>query len=218
MDSSPSALTAFERRFLERFFAAVRGFYLTGGGALALHLGHRRSLALDLFTTDEAAFRAAVVSLPVIASELGGRAEVLTDAPAFRRVLLVGPDGETVRVDLVRDVAERAGPPPRETSGLWLDPPEEIVVNKVCAIVGRSELRDLVDLFCLERAGYRVLDVLDAARRKDPGVTPANLAWAIAQVRLDRLPEGLLVAVSLEELRRFTAGLLGDLERLSFPR
>jgi hypothetical protein len=212
-----SPLTPFERRFLERFFAAVHGFYLTGGSALALHLGHRRSLDLDLFTSDEAAFRAAVLSLPVIASDLGARVEVLMDAPAFRRTLLVGPDGETVRVDLVRELADRTGPPPQETQGLRLDPPEEIIVNKVCAIVGRSELRDLVDLFCLDRAGYRVLDALHAAARKDPGVTPATLAWAIAQVGLDRLPEGLLVPVSLEELRRFTAQLLGDLERLSFP-
>lgn len=218
MGSFSSALSPFERRFLQRFFASVRGFYLTGGGALGVHLGHRRSFDLDLFTADDAAFRAALASLPVIASELGGRVEVLTDAPAFRRVLLVGPDGETLRLDLVLDTAERSGPPPREASGLWLDPPEEIVVNQICAIVGRSELRDLVDLFFLEQTGHRVLDALDAARRKDPGVTPAQLAWAITQVPLDRLPDGMLVSLSLEELRTFTARLLEDLERLSFPR
>lgn len=68
MDSSPSVLTAFERTFLERLFAAVRGVHLSGGGALGLHLGHRRSLDLDLFADQEAAFRATLTSLPVIPS------------------------------------------------------------------------------------------------------------------------------------------------------
>ena len=69
--------------------------------ALRIHFGHRRSLDLDLFTADEAAFRAALASLPVIAAALGAGVEILTDAPAFRRVLLTGPDGQTLRVDLV---------------------------------------------------------------------------------------------------------------------
>jgi hypothetical protein len=218
MASSGSALTPFGRAFLDRFFAAVRGFYLSGGSALAVHLGHRRSLDLDLFTADEGAFRAALASLPLIAAAVGGRLEILTDAPAFRRLLLTGPDGEALRLDLVLDTSERVGPRPAEVAGIWLDPPEEIVVNKICAILGRSELRDLVDLFFLETSGYRVLDALDAARRKDAGLTPAQLAWAISQVSLDRLPDGLLLPLSPDELRAFRARLVAELERLSFPR
>lgn len=217
MASSDSVLTPFERAFLERLFASIDGVYLSGGGALGLHLGHRRSLDLDLFTREEAAFRAALASLPAIAAALGARLEILTDAPAFRRLLLTGPDGQTLRVDLVLETAERTGPPPVVARGLRLDPPEEILVNKICTILGRSEPRDLVDLFCLEKAGHRVLDALPAARRKDAGLTTAQLAWAVSQVPLDRLPDGLLQALSLEELRSFRARLRDALERLSFP-
>lgn len=217
MGSFRSVLTPFERAFLERLFASVPGFYLSGGGALGLLLGHRRSLDLDLFTRDEGSFRAALASFPVIARAVGARVEILTDAPAFRRILLTNRNGETVRVDLVLDTTERVGPPPADRDGLPLDPPEEILVNKLCAILGRSEPRDLVDLFCLEKAGHHVLDAVPAARRKDAGLTPAQLGWAISQVPLDRLPDGLLVAVSFDELRAFRARLLADLERLSFP-
>ncbi len=217
MGTSRSPLTPFEQGFLRRFFASVRGFYLGGGGALGIHLGHRRSIDLDLFTPEEVAFQAAVASLPAVAGAVGGRVEILTDAPAFRRVLLTGREGDTVRVDLVWDASPRTASPPVEVAGMWLDPPQEILVNKICTILGRSELRDLVDLLFLERAGYRALDALDAARRKDPGLTPAQLAWAITQVRLDRLPEGMLVPVSIEELRAFAARLVDGLERLAFP-
>jgi len=217
MDSFHNVLTPFERAFLEQLFASVRGVYLSGGGALGLHLGHRRSLDLDLFTRDDGAFRAVLASLPVIAGAVGGRVEILTDAPAFRRVLLTSREGETVRVDLVLDTTERAGPPPADRNGLPLDPLEEILANKLCAILGRSEPRDLVDLFFLDKAGHRVFDALPAARRKDAGLTPAQLAWAISQVPLDRVPDGLLAPVSLDELRAFRARLLDTLERLSFP-
>ena len=217
MASSDSVLTPFGRAFLEQLFTSVHGVYLSEGGALALHLGHRRSLDLDLFAQEEVAFRAALASLPVIAARLGARVEILADAPAFRRLLLTGRDGQTLRVDLVLETAERTGPPPVVAEGLRLDPPEEILVNKICTILGRSEPRDLVDLFCLEKAGYRVLDALPAARRKDAGLTPAQLAWAISQVPLDRLPDGLLGPLSLDELRGFRARLLEALERLSFP-
>jgi hypothetical protein len=210
-------LTALEREFLRRLLPSVGGVYLSGGAALAVHLGHRRSQDLDLFADDDVAFQAARASLPVIAAALGARVEILADAPAFRRVLLTGPSGETLRVDLVRETAERTGPPPAEADGLRLDPLEEIAANKLCAVLGRSEARDLVDLYFLERAGLPALGALEAARRKDPGLTPAGLAWALTQVPLDRLPEGLLMPVSLDELSTFRARLVEALERLSFP-
>ena len=217
MDSFRNVLTPFERSFLERLFASVRGFYLSGGSALGLYFGHRRSLDLDLFTSDDGSFRAALASLSVIAAALGARVEILTDAPAFRRVLLTSRDGETVRVDLILDMTERVGPAPSDRDGLPLDPPVEILANKLYAILGRSEPRDLVDLFYLEKAGYRIVDALPAARRKDAGLTPGQLAWAISQVPLDRLPDGLLAPLSLDELRAFRARLLDTLEHLSFP-
>jgi hypothetical protein len=217
MDSSARVLGEFERAFLRRLFDSVSAIYLSGGSALGLHLGHRRSLDLDLFTSDDAAFAAARASLPVIAAALDARVEILADGPAFRRVLLSGPAGQTLRVDLVHDTVDRIGGPPVESQGLRLDTLREILINKICAILGRSEPRDLVDLFFLDRVGFRVVNALDDARRKDGGLTPAQLAWAISQVPLDRLLDGLLVPVSLEELREFRARLVESLERLSFP-
>lgn len=215
MGSSDSPLTPLERAFLERLFASVPGVRLSGGGALAIHFGHRRSLDLDLFVQEESAFRALLVSLPAIATAVDGRVEILTDAPAFRRALLTGPGGDTVRVDVVWDAGLPAHPV--ESGGLHLDPPEEILINKICAILGRSELRDLVDLCFLERAGHRVLDALEVAKRRDAGLTPAGLAWAISQVPLGRLPEGLLTPLTLDELRRFRDRLVEALQRLAFP-
>lgn len=101
-------------------------------------------------------------------------------------------------------------------NGIRVDPPEEILANKLCALLSRSEIRDLVDVRALEIAGYRVDDALPAATAKDSGLTPAQLSWVLSQIKLgdDVIPPG---DVSTEELRQYLAELVGRLTRLSFP-
>ena len=82
-----------------------------------------------------------------------------------------------------------------------LDPPEEILANKLCALLSRAEIRDLVDVWALERAGYKVENALPGAALKDGGLTPAQLGWVLSEITLGDdavLPAG----VSVEELRQ----------------
>ncbi len=95
-------------------------------------------------------------------------------------------------------------------------PPEEILANRLCALLTRSEIRDLVDTRALELAGYKVEDALSAAALKDSGLTPAQLGWVLNQIDLGDdliLPGG----VSTEELRSYLAGLIARLTHLAFP-
>jgi hypothetical protein len=45
----------------------------------------------------------------------------------------------------------------------------EILANKLCTLLSRSELRDLVDMYALERAGFRVEHAPPLAEKKDAG-------------------------------------------------
>jgi hypothetical protein len=78
--------------------------------------------------------------------------------------------------------------------------------------VGRSEVRDLVDLYCLERAGYRVEQFIADAARKDGGVTPATVAWIVSGLTL---PESLPAGLDPEPLRAFARDLEGRMRRLA---
>lgn len=100
--------------------------------------------------------------------------------------------------------------------GIRVDPPEEILSNKLCALLSRSEVRDLVDVRALEMAGYRVEDALPAAKLKDSGLTPAQLGWVLSEITLgdDLVPPG---NVSAEELREYLADLTTRLARIAFP-
>jgi aryl-alcohol dehydrogenase-like predicted oxidoreductase len=101
-------------------------------------------------------------------------------------------------------------------SGIRVDVPQEILANKLCALLSRSEIRDLVDVRALEAAGYRIEDVWQAAQAKDRGLTPAQLAWVLSQIEVGdhlALPGG----GSPADLRQYLADLIKRLTSAAFP-
>lgn len=130
--------------------------------------------------------------------------------------MLVRRGDEAVVVDLVRERVVQIAPEKPLLNGIRVDPPEEILANKICALLSRSEIRDLVDVRALELAGYRVEDAMPAAMMKDGGVTPAQLGWVLSQIKLGdemKSPGG----VSVAELRRYLSDLIDRLSRSAFP-
>lgn len=211
-----SKLSPLQREVLDAIFKREQGLFLTGGAALAgFHLGHRTTDDLDLFTLDADAFERSRYVLDAIAAELGAELVVRQDAPGFRRYALSRGD-EAVIVDTVYERSAQRIPRKPRVGAIVVDPPEEILANKLTAIVGRMEERDLVDLLYLERAGHRVEDALASAFEKDGGCTPATLAWLLSQIEIpDDVP--LPAGVSPRELRAFLAGLVARLRRAAFP-
>ena len=136
-------------------------------------------------------------------------------APEFRRILLSRGD-ESVVVDLVIEHAEQLRPEKPLHGLVRVDPAEEIFANKMCTLLGRSEIRDLVDVRALEGLGLSLTDALAAGQRKDGGLTPAQVAWVLSQITIGddaSLPGG----VSPAELREYLAGLVDRLVGLAHP-
>jgi hypothetical protein len=214
--SGPDKLTAFQREVLDAFFQRERGFFLTGGAALAgFHLGHRTTDDLDLFTLQQAAFERSRFVLADVAAAVGAVLEVRQEAPGFMRVVLRRRE-EGLVVDLVKDVSSQLHPEKLERDHIVVDPADEILANKLTAIVGRAEERDLIDVMLLERAGYSVEAALPAALAKDGGCTPATLAWLLSEVKI---PDGieLPAGVPPAELRAYVANLIRRLLVLAAP-
>ena len=213
--SPPSTLTALQAEVLRAFFERERGFFLTGGGALAgFHLGHRTTDDLDLFTTDEDAFERGRHVLADVADAVGGQLVIRQDTARFLRTVLTR-GGEGLVIDLVRDQHQLHTDKP-EAGGIRFDPADEILANKLSALVGRAEERDLVDVLFLERAGYPVETALPAALAKDGGCTPATLAWVLSEIVI---PDGVALpgGVAPDELRAYLAELVKRLRRAALP-
>ncbi len=211
-----SRLTPLQRDLLEAFFRNENRFFLTGGAALAgYYIGHRDTADLDLFTTADL-LAEGEVALHAAASEVGASVESLQTAPDFRRRLLRRA-AEGVVVDLVHQRAPQGPEPKRQFGVVRVDPPHEILANKLCALLSRAEPRDLVDVLALERAGHRAEGAMELARQKDAGLTPAQLAWVLSQITI---PDDAAVpgSFSSSELRSFLSDLIARLTRSSFPR
>jgi hypothetical protein len=97
-----------------------------------------------------------------------------------------------------------------------VDAPPETFADKLCALLERAEIADLLDAQALEAGGHDLREALTIAARKDAGLTPGQLAWVLSQVQFGddaSLPGGGAV----RELRAYQAGLLARLERLALP-
>lgn len=119
-------------------------------------------------------------------------------------------------VDLVRERAAQVVPDKPLLGRIRVDPAEEILANKLCALLSRAELRDLVDVRALEQAGFSLEDALASGAKKDAGLTPAQLAWVLSEITIGddaRLPG----EVSVPELQRYLKDLTARLSRLGFP-
>ena len=205
-----------QKEFLERFFIHENHFFLTGGAALAgYYLRHRRTQDLDLFTMEDE-IEAGKNAIQAVAKEIGAVVEALQTSPDFRR-MLVRRGNDAIVVDLVHEYVFQITPEKPIIGGIRVDSPEEILANKLCALLSRSEVRDLVDVRALERAGYSIEDAMGAAQKKDSGLTPALLAWVLQDIRLgdDLVPPG---DVSVADLRDYLRDLETRLVAMSFPK
>jgi Nucleotidyl transferase AbiEii toxin, Type IV TA system len=215
MSEPRGRLTPLQTEILDAFFGLENRFFLTGGGALAgYHLRHRETHDLDLFTLSPA-LEDGVRSLRTTARELGASWQDLRTAPEFRRVLLSRGD-DSVIVDLVIEHAEQLHPEKLTYGTVRVDTAEEIFANKLCALLGRSEIRDLVDARALEGLGLSLADALAGGQRKDGGLTAGQLAFVLSEIKIAD-DVGLPGGVAPLELRDYLRGLIDRLARLAHP-
>jgi len=124
----------------------VRTFYLAGGTAAALHLGHRESVDLDFFRSED--FAADEVARPLAAV-----AECHWDH--YERNTLVG-SANAIKVSFFHypyPLIEATG----SYAGLQVAAALDVACMKLLAIGQRGLRRDFIDLYCL--LGAKRLDL-----------------------------------------------------------
>jgi hypothetical protein len=131
--------------------AADRGFYLAGGTALCMHIGHRRSHDLDLFRTDPFDADELVRSL----REVGVPLEDVTTSPATVHAAVEG-----VRTSLLRFPYPLLAQAELSRAGVPLASVRDIAAMKVEAIASRGARRDFYDLYFICQSGLSLVEVL----------------------------------------------------------
>lgn len=118
-------------------------------------------------------------------------------------------------VDLVADSTVSLDSEKAVFGSIRVDTIREIASNKICTILGRSEIKDLVDLKELFASGVDLRQALADASRKDAGVEPATLAWVLDQLSIS--PSALMPGgVDPAEIDGFRKDLVRRLRALAF--
>jgi hypothetical protein len=170
----------------ERALVALAGmkpaWTLSGGAALVgFHTRHRETRDLDLFWQARSKLEGVVGEAVSRLQRAGFDVVVLQTAEAFARLDARHGSGSVI-VDLVADPVPLAEAPEGmriRDQTILVDTPHQILVNKLCALLSRSELRDLVDVRALVDAGGDLSRALEDCPRQDAGFSPLTFAWAV---------------------------------------
>jgi hypothetical protein len=164
---------------------ADTGFYLTGGTAASRgYLQHRFSDDLDYFINDDNRFGLWVERI-IQALNKEWKCDVLMKEERFARLNLIHKD-ITLKIEMINDVPARVGDIQNHPALGRLDSAENILANKVTALLGREEPKDLADIwgFCC-RKNLSLQAAITDAQSKAAGIFPADLGRVLCSTQKD---------------------------------
>jgi len=142
-------------------------FYLTGGTALGrFYLHHRNSEDLDFFTNENKDFKKLVLFLleKINNSYELDTNKIIVNEDFAHLIIQEGP--VFLKIEFVNDVKYMAGSPIKTQMGL-IDCPLNILANKITAVVGRDEPKDIFDIVYLAKQyQFNWLEIFSLAKQK----------------------------------------------------
>jgi hypothetical protein len=188
-------------------FLTERGFYLAGGTALALRLGHRRSVDLDWFTEN-------LIADPLqLAAEMRD-AGIPFETTSVARGTLYGT------VNGVRMSCIEFRYPLLDGVDLWpeygcaLASLRDIGTMKISAVAQRAAKKDFIDLYALGVAGISLSELLASYQQRFRVSDIGHVMYALSyfdQADAERTPQ-MLVKIRWSDIK---SALIREVRRLS---
>ena len=154
-------------KFLTWFSSLKYPFYLTGGTALGrFYLNHRFSEDLDFFVNNDSDYARYLGSIKnKISSQFSVNPDQSLFAGDYARFHITDND-LTLKIEFLNDVPYYAGKPEVYKYGT-VDNPLNILANKLTAIIGRDEPKDMFDIDHIARKyAFNWRDVFYHAKQK----------------------------------------------------
>jgi len=176
-------LYPFQNRVIAFINQADTNFYLTGGTAASRgYLDHRFSDDLDYFVNDDDHFGLWVERI-IQALTREWKCDVMQKEERFARLNLRQEDF-SLKIEMINDVPAHVGEIQRHPILGRMDSAENILANKVTALLAREEPKDLADVwgFCCQKDLSLQAAITDA-QSKAAGVFPADLARVLLSAK-----------------------------------
>lgn len=178
--------------------------YVAGGLALNHRLGTPRvSRDIDVFHDSEQALAVSWESDRMTLTENGYQVKLLRIYPTFVEAM-VSKNNSAIEIQWATDSAYRFFPLQDDPVAGFTLHPLDLAANKLAALVGRTEVRDWIDVITCVKQLQPLAFLLSAACGKDPGYSPPSMLEYVArrhynQVEIDEgiLPRGTYQAADL---------------------
>jgi predicted nucleotidyltransferase component of viral defense system len=153
------------------------GFYLTGGTALSrCYFEHRYSDDLDLFVNKDKNFIAQAEKIINRLTEV-----IKVDIDLRSESYYSFKVDQLLKVDLVNDVAYREGELQKKPIFSRVDSLQNILSNKISAIISRDEPKDVVDIWIIAKNNnINWPKVFQSVGSKAVGIFPPEVAKRLA--------------------------------------
>lgn len=149
--------------------------YLAGGAAILIEPNTMRfSRDLDYFHDSESRVAQAFDADRELLAARGYSLDLDLSRPGYVRAV-VRKDGNATKVEWAHDSSWRFLPTVRDTRVGYLLHPVDLAINKVLALAGRNEPRDVLDTLHVHDTVLVLGALCWAACGKDPGFTPLSL-------------------------------------------
>ncbi|MCK9459813.1 MAG: nucleotidyl transferase AbiEii/AbiGii toxin family protein [Proteobacteria bacterium] len=185
-----SRLSGLQTRILVLLARLSPPWTLVGGAALAgFHFGHRTTRDLDLFFRRSDGLGDLGSQVTALIEAEGLKATSIRSTRDFVR-LSVSSAEETVIVDLVSELAEPPCPPIEVLLGdatVQIASRGELLAAKLCTLMSRAEIRDLIDVRALLESGEDLARGMETAPLVDSGFSSMTLAWVLRDLDVAKL-------------------------------
>jgi len=167
-----NTLYPLQNKVLATIEALNLSFYLTGGTALSRgYYHHRFSDDLDLFVNQDPGFTLQANHLIQALAPFNPR--VTSQSTHYYSLLIA----DKLKIDLVNDTGKRLNKPISTQFFNQVDSWQNILANKLTALLGRDDPKDVVDIWIISQ--NNTLDwpnFFEAANSKAVGVFPPTIA------------------------------------------
>lgn len=159
-------------------------FYLTGGTALSrCYFGHRYSDDLDLFVNKDRDFVAIAEKVTnKLSKEFSLKTVLRSDSYYSLKV------DDTLKVEMVNDIAFRDGDLQKNPIFSRVDSVQNILSNKLSAIMSRDEPKDVVDIWVISKKTPIVWpNIFQAVGSKAVGIFPPDVVKRLSSFPVELL-------------------------------
>lgn len=176
------------------------------------YLMHRESVDLNFFTNNqELNFTDFNIHLANIGQKLKLKIIKQVTGETYLQYIYENAAGQALKVDLLKDFSPRFGKV-KTLDKIRVDSLENIAVNKIMAIIGRTDTKDFIDFYFLLKTKELVLSkLINMAKKKNLGFTEFYFANALTLLENAHIYPKMLVDFDREDFKKFYKDLSRNL-------